>query len=75
MSLTMTSRDTKILNFLNELRELLDKHNARFEMQNCELYLKSVGYVEGYLEDNVEVVEIIDEEGITLHRSKKTSLE
>jgi hypothetical protein len=75
MSLTMTNRDTKILSFLNELRDLLDRHGARLEMQNCEIYLKSEGYIEGYLEDNVEVIEIIDEEGITLHKSKQKSLD
>lgn len=49
----------KVVNFLNDLRQLLDKHNAKLYATDCELFMDSLGYV-GMLEDNIECVEISD---------------
>ena len=47
----------KVVNFLNDLRKLLDKHNAKLYATDCELFMNDLGYV-GMLEDNIETVEI-----------------
>tara|TARA_B100000035_G_C20895840_1_gene507131 strand:- start:275 stop:508 length:234 start_codon:yes stop_codon:yes gene_type:complete len=51
--------EDKIINFLNDLRNLLDKHKAKLYSSDCELYLDNIGYV-GSLEDNIDCVEITD---------------
>lgn len=51
--------DAVVVNFLNELRMLLDKHRAKIYSSDCELYIDSIGYV-GSLEDNIDCVEITD---------------
>tara|TARA_B100000927_G_C16072345_1_gene311737 strand:- start:123 stop:365 length:243 start_codon:yes stop_codon:yes gene_type:complete len=56
--LTSNPRD-KVVNFLNDLRQLLDKHNAKLYATDCELFMNNLGYV-GMLEDNIETVEISD---------------
>jgi len=56
--LTSNSND-KVVNFLNELRVLLDKHNAKLYATDCELFMNDLGYV-GMLEDNIETIEISD---------------
>ena len=56
--LTSNSND-KVVNFLNELRVLLDKHNAKLYATDCELFMNGFGYV-GMLEDNIETIEISD---------------
>tara|TARA_B100001063_G_C16708804_1_gene526843 strand:- start:800 stop:1042 length:243 start_codon:yes stop_codon:yes gene_type:complete len=56
--LTSNSND-KVVNFLNELRVLLDKHNAKLYATDCELFMNGLGYV-GMLEDNIETIEISD---------------
>jgi hypothetical protein len=57
-SVTRISSD-KVVLFLNDLRELLDKHNAKLYTTNCEVYMNNLGFI-GLLEDNIETVEIID---------------
>lgn len=49
----------KVVNFLNDLRQLLDKHKAKLYATDCELFMNDLGYV-GMLEDNIETVEISD---------------
>ena len=56
--LTTNSND-KVVNFLNELRFLLDKHKAKLYATDCELFMNDLGYV-GMLEDNIESIEISD---------------
>jgi len=51
--------EDKIVNFLNDLRNLLNKHKAKLYSSDCELYLDNIGYV-GSLEDNIDCVEITD---------------
>ena len=64
------SSSDKITSFLNDLRDCLDKHNVKLYSHECEVYIEGQGYV-GYLEDNVETVEIIEGEK-TLYTSYKT---
>ena len=54
--LTTNPKD-KVVSFLNDLRELLDKHNAKLYATDCELFINGLGYV-GMLEDNIETTEI-----------------
>jgi hypothetical protein len=54
--LTTNPKD-KVVSFLNDLRELLDKHNAKLYATDCELFMNGLGYV-GMLEDNIETTEI-----------------
>ena len=56
--LTSNSND-KVVNFLNDLRILLDKHKAKLYSTDCELFMNNLGYV-GLLEDNIESIEITD---------------
>ncbi len=49
----------KVVNFLNDLRQLLDKHKAKLYATDCELFMNDLGYI-GMLEDNIETVEISD---------------
>ena len=49
----------KVVGFLNDLRQILDKHNAKLYASDCELFMDNLGYV-GILEDNIETVEISD---------------
>ncbi len=56
--LTSSPRN-KVVSFLNDLRQLLDKHNAKLYASDCELFMDGLGYV-GVLEDNIETVEISD---------------
>ena len=51
--------NNKVVSFLNELRVLLDKHNAKLYATDCELFMDGLGYV-GMIEDNIESVEISD---------------
>jgi hypothetical protein len=55
---TYTSKDNVTL-FCLELRELLDKYDAKLYSDGCELYLNKSGFV-GYIEDNIETVDIIE---------------
>lgn len=52
-----SSSSDRVISFLNDLRELLDKHGAKLYATDCELYLNNIGYV-GQIEDNIETVEI-----------------
>ena len=54
--LTTNPKD-KVVSFLNDLRELLDKHNAKLYATDCELFMNGLGYV-GMLEDNIDTTEI-----------------
>ena len=49
----------KVVSFLNDLRQILDKHNAKLYASDCELFMDNLGYV-GILEDNIETVEVSD---------------
>tara|TARA_B100000963_G_C22427559_1_gene580567 strand:- start:464 stop:706 length:243 start_codon:yes stop_codon:yes gene_type:complete len=51
--------NNKVVSFLNELRILLDKHNAKLYATDCELFMDGLGYV-GMIEDNIESIEISD---------------
>lgn len=62
----------EIKDFLNDLRLLLDKHKVKLYSHECEVYISGQGYV-GYLEDNVETVEIVEGEK-TLYSSKKSQI-
>ena len=53
------SSENKIVNFLNDLRILLNKHDVKLYGDECEVYIKNLGYI-GYLEDNIQTIEIID---------------
>lgn len=65
-----TSSTDKITNFLNDLRDCLNKHNVKLYSHECEVYIEGQGYI-GYLEDNVETVEIVEGEK-TLYTSYKS---
>lgn len=54
-----SSPSNKVVSFLNDLRQLLDDHNAKLYASDCELFMDGLGYV-GVLEDNIETVEISD---------------
>ena len=67
----MNSNDNeRIKYFLNDLRSLLDKHKVKLYSHECEVYIEGQGYI-GYLEDNVETVDIVEGEE-TLYSSKKS---
>jgi len=63
--------EDKVVNFLNDLRGLLNKHNAKLYTTSCELYLNNLGFV-GMLEDNIETVEVVDGDEV-LYTSKTNS--
>ena len=65
-----SSTDEKVKQFLNDLRTLLDKHNVKLYSHECEVYIEGQGYI-GYLEDNVETVDIVEGEE-TLYSSQKS---
>lgn len=54
-----SSPNDKVVSFLNDLRNILDKHKAKLYATDCELFMNGLGYV-GMLEDNIETVEISD---------------
>tara|TARA_B000000557_G_scaffold247743_1_gene231816 strand:- start:814 stop:1062 length:249 start_codon:yes stop_codon:yes gene_type:complete len=54
-----SNSENKIVNFLNDLRILLNKHDIKLYGDGCEVYVKNLGYI-GYLEDNIQTIEIID---------------
>jgi len=64
------SSDKRVNYFLNDLRALLDKHNVKLYSHECEVYIEGQGYV-GYLEDNVETIDIVEGEE-TLYTSQKS---
>ena len=64
----MITPKVKVVNFLNDLRELLDKHGAKLYTTSCELYMDSMGFI-GILEDNIETVEVIEDNEV-LYTSK-----
>ena len=65
-----SSADERVKYFLNDLRVLLDKHKVKIYSHECEVYIEGQGYV-GYLEDNVETVDIVEGEE-TLYSSQKS---
>ena len=64
------SSSEKTKKFIKELRDLLDKHDAQLYISSCELYLKDNGFV-GYIEDNLETIEIVDNDGNILYTTQK----
>ena len=69
--LTTNPKD-KVVNFLNDLRSLLDKHNAKLYTADCELFMNGLGYV-GTLEDNIESIEISDGNELIYSSNLKSS--
>lgn len=65
---TFTSNDNVTL-FCLELRELLDKYDAKLYTDECELYFNKTGFV-GCVEDNIETVDIVEGDKI-LFTSKR----
>mgnify|MGYP001207382534 CR=1 FL=1 len=59
----------KTIEFLKDLRTLLDKHGAKLYTTCCELYIDSMGFI-GMLEDNIESIEVVDGNDI-LYSSKE----
>ena len=49
---------------------MLDKHRVKLYSHECEVYIEGKGYV-GYLEDNVETIDIVEGEE-TLYASQKS---
>jgi hypothetical protein len=68
---TLAVPKDKVVGFLNELRELLDKHKAKLYTTSCEIYLGGIGFV-GMLEDNIASIEIVDDDEV-LYSSKLKS--
>jgi hypothetical protein len=64
------SADKRVKYFLNDLRALLDKHRVKLYSHECEVYIEGQGYI-GYLEDNVETIDIVEGEE-TLYTSQKS---
>ena len=56
--------------FLNDFRDLLNKYDVKLYGEFCEVYIKNLGFI-GYLEDNIETVEISDQ-GETVYSSYKS---
>ena len=68
---TNTLPEDKIVLFLNDLRDLLDKHNVKLYTTSCELFINNLGFI-GMLEDNIETIEIVDGDEV-LYTSKTNS--
>jgi len=64
-----SSSKKNVVMFLNDLRDLLNKYDVKLYGDYCEVYMKNQGFL-GYLEDNIETVEITDNNE-TLHSSYK----
>lgn len=58
-TIIVTNSSDSVVNFLNDLRSLLDKHKAKLYSVDCELFMDGLGYI-GQLEDNIETIEITD---------------
>jgi hypothetical protein len=65
-----SNTDERVKYFLNDLRSLLDKHKIKLYSHECEVYIEGQGYI-GYLEDNVETIDIVEGEE-TLYSSQKS---
>lgn len=65
-----SNSNERVKHFLDDLRNLLDKHRIKLYSHECEVYIEGQGYI-GYLEDNVETVDIIEGEE-TLFSSQKS---
>lgn len=65
-----SSSAEKIQIFLDDLRNILDKHSVKLYSHECEVYINGQGYI-GYLEDNIDSVNIVDGNE-TLYTSRKT---
>lgn len=64
-----TNSTEKVISFLNDLRDVLNKHDVKLYGEGCEVYIKNLGYI-GYLEDNIQTIEIIEGDE-TLYSSYK----
>ena len=58
-TIIVTNSSDSVVNFLNDLRSLLDNHKAKLYSVDCELFMDGLGYI-GQLEDNIETIEITD---------------
>ena len=58
-TIVVTNSNDRVVNFLNDLRILLDKHKAKIYAVECEIFMDNLGYI-GMLEDNIETIEITD---------------
>ena len=65
-----TKSKDNIEDFLSDLRNLLDNYDVKLYSNDCEVYIKGRGYI-GYLEDNIETIDIVEGEE-TLYSSLKT---
>lgn len=63
----------KVVEFLNEFRSLLDKHNVKLYTTSCELYINNLGFI-GMLEDNIATVEVVDGDEVLYTSKQKTNL-
>ena len=72
MNLTKSSK-SKVIEFLNNFRDLLDNHKAKITCYggDIEIYIDGIGYV-GYLEDDEDQLNLSDGENI-LFKSKNSS--
>jgi len=66
----ISNSDKRVKYFLDDLRSLLDKHKVKLYGHECEVYIEGQGYI-GYLEDNVETIDIVEGEE-TLYTSQKS---
>lgn len=58
-SFSKSETENKVQKFLNDLREILNKHDAVLYGSDMELFINSLGYV-GFLEDNKNTVDIVE---------------
>ena len=74
-SQTFINPKIKIMKFLEDFRDLLDKHKAKIYTSDCELYIDGLGFI-GNIEDNIETLEIVDGNDIlySTEKSKKKPL-
>jgi hypothetical protein len=70
-TIVITNSSDSVVNFLNDLRNLLDKHKAKLYSVDCELFMDGLGYI-GQLEDNIETIEITDGD-VVLYKSNVSS--
>ena len=70
-TIVITNSSDSVVNFLNDLRRLLDKHKAKLYSVDCELFMDGLGYI-GQLEDNIETIEITDGDEV-LYKSNISS--
>ena len=71
-SFSKNETENKVQNFLNDLREILNKHNVVLYGSNIELFINSLGFI-GFLEDNKNTVDIVEGDEIIYSSKSKNS--